>query len=694
MNTRIFLDNDQLRTNNRLTHRNLARHREALMNQSKQGTGYQQRNYGNESAGQMFLQLLKVQESKRFLDSFVVSLAISFLIFLFLFILNVLISNQADQFFSGFLQFKTVFLFGLFVLLYFLLLRIVRLCLTPLLMKKPETFFQKISWHFVPTHKPIFLVIVFFCVLCSRLFWKACSPNVWEDNEIIFYTTEDENENVIQNLQWINVWYCVSISVLVWLYNLHKADTFFLEFPSVEKPRFFRIKQCVRPILKRSIHELVMYLAVFLMGLVLFAVVLPSTIFSLAILRSYVKEQMSVNLFDKALMTYWIIFLMNISTAVMKIIFTARWPPLTQTPGLLITSNSKPFFHFLKRENDPWARHVAFRTLHDLAYSDSENRKIVFEEDSGRTWISIFKVCIEEISILLEGILSEIGSANSSNSYSFVDIKKNRNPNNYQNNFSSKYLQLNDESQYKNLHLRSPMNSKKKKNSNKKRQLQKILNEENYGNNFDEIEQPLRFVYQTWKKLSSIQIRLIVGKLLPDWPILDSFRNWLIISQKKKNKEKLKDQKKRKYLQLMKKKNKFDQDDDDDNDDSGNKKKNNDDDGDDDDDDDKDIFYNWQIFIWAAETLSQFVSVSIEEDHLGLLQGNIVSIIEWLIESLIQTERYLNADIDDPEKPLMIIDILRTTIYQIVTSMYDYLEQFEFIPSHTEKLESFINFEE
>ncbi|KAJ3440992.1 hypothetical protein M0812_12994 [Anaeramoeba flamelloides] len=690
MNTRIFLDNDQLRTNNRLTHRNLARHREALMNQSKQGTGYQQRNYGNESAGQMFLQLLKVQESKRFLDSFVISIAISFLVFIFLFILNVLISNQVDHFFSGILQFKTVFLFGLFLLLYFLLLRIVRICLTPLLMKKPEAFFKKIYWHFAPTHKPILLVFLFFCVLCSRLFWKACSPNVWSENEIMVTTVE--NENVIHNLQWINVWYCVSISVLIWLYYLHKGSTFFLEFPSVEKPRFFRIKQCVRPILKRSIRELVIYLVIFFMGLVLFAVILPSSIFSLAILRSYIDEQMSVNLFDKVLMTYWIIFLINISVAVIKIIFTARWPPLTQTPGLLITSNNKPFFHFLKRENDPWARHVAFRTLHDLAYSDSENRKIIFEEDSGRTWTSIFQVCIEEISILLENILSEIGSTNSSNSYSFIDIKKNRNPNNYQNNFSSKYLQLNDESQYKNLHLRSSMTSKNKKNTNKKRQLQKILNEDDYNNNFDEIEQPLRFFYQIWKKLSSIQIRLIIRKLLPDWPILDSFRNWLIISQKKKNKEKLKDQKKRKYLQFMKNKNKFDQDDDDDN---GNNEKNDDDNDDDDgDEDDNDVFYNWQIFIWAAETLSQFVSVSIEEDHLGLLQGNIVSIIEWLIESLIQTERYLNVDIDDPEKPLMIIDILRTTIYQIVTSMYDYLEQFEFIPSHTEKLESFINFEE
>ncbi|KAJ3104052.1 Nucleoporin NDC1 [Phlyctochytrium planicorne] len=114
-------------------------------------------------------------------------------------------------------------------------------------------------------------------------------------------------------------------------------------------------------------------------------------------------------------------------------------------------------------------------------------------------------------------------------------------------------------------------------------------------------------------------------------------------------------------------------------------------------------FSDFQKVIWASQALSHFLVAATKEDKYGTVQKSVPAILEALLRCIIQVEKYIakppgilpsNRRQLQLKIPHCVEDNLQTSIYSIVTALYDYLGRYEFDLKYSEKLHKFLIFRE
>ncbi|KAJ3214185.1 Nucleoporin NDC1 [Dinochytrium kinnereticum] len=114
-------------------------------------------------------------------------------------------------------------------------------------------------------------------------------------------------------------------------------------------------------------------------------------------------------------------------------------------------------------------------------------------------------------------------------------------------------------------------------------------------------------------------------------------------------------------------------------------------------------FSDYQRVVWACQALAYFIVAATTEDRYGAVQKSVPAVLETLLRCLTLVEKYiarppglmpLNRRQIQLKKPTCVADNLRTSIYSVVTSLYDYLGRYEFDPKVAEKLQRFLDFRE
>lgn len=117
-----------------------------------------------------------------------------------------------------------------------------------------------------------------------------------------------------------------------------------------------------------------------------------------------------------------------------------------------------------------------------------------------------------------------------------------------------------------------------------------------------------------------------------------------------------------------------------------------------------DPFADFKLQVWAARALAGMLVASKTEDTYGVVQstGSITAALQALVNCLLAVESFLHS----PAAPRLegvherrpaaqeLHATLRTAVYAVTTSFYQYLSGFQFPPPVALKLQSFVHFNE
>ncbi|KAJ3113123.1 Nucleoporin NDC1 [Phlyctochytrium bullatum] len=113
-------------------------------------------------------------------------------------------------------------------------------------------------------------------------------------------------------------------------------------------------------------------------------------------------------------------------------------------------------------------------------------------------------------------------------------------------------------------------------------------------------------------------------------------------------------------------------------------------------------FSEFESVVWASQSLSHFLVAAITEDKYGTVQRCVPLVLEALLQCLTITEKYIAKPPGSHaartaivlRKPTTLADNLRSGIYYLVTSLYNYIGRYEINPKVAEKLQRFLDFRE
>ena len=115
----------------------------------------------------------------------------------------------------------------------------------------------------------------------------------------------------------------------------------------------------------------------------------------------------------------------------------------------------------------------------------------------------------------------------------------------------------------------------------------------------------------------------------------------------------------------------------------------------------RNAFFDWQLHVHAARSLSLLLVRAFDEDKYGLAQHDLPLFVNTLLESLLAVERAIGRGLvaavqrSDRRGRVKAVQLeLKHAVYRVVTTYYEHLASFKFSLDVTARLQSFLDFHE